>query len=103
MVATNDEMRATEVLTEHRVQQRLTRTRVTHLDRIACLHDRSRHEIVTHERIDGGNAHVGWDVARLERAEHLMNQHTVADLDRDLCQMLVAAMHGIAGLKRRDP
>ena len=46
--------------------------------------------------------HLGGNVARFELAQHLVDEDAVRHLSRDLGEMLVAAMHGVARLEGRD-
>ncbi len=101
MIAPDDQVRAAEVLAQQRVQQRLARARVAHLDGIARLHDRAVHEIVLDERIDRPDPGRRRDIARFQRPQHLVNQYAIADLDGDLGQVLVAAVHRVARLESR--
>ncbi len=102
VVAADDQVRAAVVLAEQRVQQGLARPRVAHVQRIAGLDDGRRHEVVLGQRRDRAGAHVGRDVTGLERAQQRVHQHAVADLDRDLGQVLVRAVHRVARLERGD-
>src|SRR5512145_1874268 len=68
MVASDDEVRAAVVLSEERVQQRLARPGVAHVERIARLHYSAGTEVFFYQHGDGARAHLGRDVAGLERA-----------------------------------
>ena len=102
MVAADDQVRAAVVLAEHRVQQRLARARVAHVERVARLHDGLLHEVVLGERGDGLRAHGRRDVAGLQRAEQRVHEQPVADLDRRLGEVLVRPVHRVARLERGD-
>src|SRR6185437_12048413 len=98
MIASNDQMRAAEILTNERMKERLARSGIAHLDRIAGLNNRSRSEIIVDHRLDRTGANLGRNVAGFKLPEHLMNENPVGDFHRDFDQVLVAAMHGIASL-----
>ncbi len=100
MVAPHDEVRATVVLPEDRVQQRLARPGVAHLHRVATLHDAVFAEVLVHQRVDRAHAHLGRDVARFQLADKLVNVHAVADLDRHPGKVSVRVVHRIAELER---
>ena len=102
MVATDDKMRAAEILANEGMQQRLARTGIAHLDGIARLNHRSRPEIIVDHRLDRARSHLGRDVAFLQLAEHLMDEDAVHDLHRDFHQILVTAVHRISGLEGGD-
>ena len=102
VVAPDDLVRAAVVLPEQRVQQRLARAGVAHVERIARLHHGARPEVLLDQHGDGARAHLGRDVARLEVAEQRVHQHAVAGLDRHLGEVLVRAVHGIARLEGGD-
>src|SRR5262249_61394738 len=53
------------------MKQRLAWTGIAHLDRIACLDDRSGAEIIVDHRLDCSGTNVGWNVACLQFAKHL--------------------------------
>ena len=63
MVATDDQVRATEILPDKRMKQRFSRTRIAHLDRITGLHNRPRPEVIINHRLYGLGANLGRDVA----------------------------------------
>ena len=84
------------------MQQRLARSRVSHFNRIAGLDRGSRCEVIGDQGFDRLDTDVGRDIAWLKRAQDLMNQQAVANLDGDLRQMLVAAMHRVARLEGGD-
>ncbi|MNC96690.1 hypothetical protein D3C83_141310 [compost metagenome] len=69
MVTPDDEMRAAVVLAEQRVQQRLARAGVAHVERIACLQHGAGAEIALDQQRDRLGAHVGGDVTGLQVAE----------------------------------
>src|SRR6516162_7689888 len=100
MVAPDDEMRAAEVLANERMQQRFARAAIAHFDRVTGLDHRSLPEIIVDHCLDRPSADIGRNVAGFEFAEHLMDEHTVRNLDCDLDEVFVAAVHRIAGLKR---
>ena len=77
MVAPDDQVRATKVLANEGMKQRLARTRIAHLDGIACLNDCSGAEIIVDHRLDRSGANVGWNVPRFQLPEHLMDENTV--------------------------
>ena len=101
VIAADELLRAAVILSEKRVQERFPGTRVTHVERVAGVDDGILDKIVLDERIDGTGTHARGDVSGLEPAEQRVNEHAVAHLDADLGEILVGAMHGIAGLKRR--
>jgi hypothetical protein len=82
------------------VQQRLARAGVAHVERVAGLHHRAGAEVLLDQHRDHLGAHLGGNVARLERAEERVHQHAVAHLDRHLCEVLVRTVHRVAGLER---
>src|ERR1700680_951005 len=53
MVAPDDQMRAAEILTNERMDQRLARPSVAHFDRIASLDGDVGLEVVVDHRLDG--------------------------------------------------
>src|SRR5262249_10954760 len=69
-IASDDQMRATEILANERMQQRLARTGIAHLDRIAGLNDRSGTEIIVDHRLDRAGTDLGGNIAGFEFAEH---------------------------------
>ena len=77
MIASDNKMRTAEVLTNERMKQRLARTGIAHLDRIAGLNDRSGAKIIVDHRLDGPGANLGRYVAGLQFPEHLMNENAV--------------------------
>ena len=102
MVAPHHQVRAPEVLAEEGVQQRLPGAGVAHLDGVAGLDHPSFREVVGDQPVDGADPDIGRDVALLERAQDLVNEHPVAHLDGDLGEKLVTAVHGVAGLEGGD-
>src|SRR3954452_21865847 len=88
VVAPDDEVRATKILANEGMKQRLARTRVAHLDAVARLNDCPRAEIVVDHRTDRPGANFGGNVARFQLSQHLMDENTVQDIDGDLGQML---------------
>src|SRR5262245_32158062 len=103
VVASDNEMRATKVLANEGVKQRLARTRIAHLDRIARLHDRPAAEIILDHCANRPGADIGRNVAWLQFSEHLMDENAVRYLQRDFYQVFVTAVHGIASLEGDDP
>ena len=101
VVAADDQVRAAVVLAEQGVQQRLARTGIAHVERVAGLDDGILDEVLLDQGADGLGAHVGRDVAGLELAEQRVDQHAVAGLDGDLGEILVRAVHRVTGLERR--
>jgi hypothetical protein len=101
VVAAHDQVAAAEVLAEHRVEQGLPRTPVAHLEGHAGLDAGVLDEIVADERVHRAHPDLGGDVARLELAQDLLDEHAVADLHGDLGEVLVGTVHRIAELERR--
>src|SRR5438067_599783 len=66
VVAPDDQMRAAEILADQRMDQRLTRSSVTHFDRIASLDGDVGLEIVVDHRLDGARPDLGGNIAGLE-------------------------------------
>src|SRR6516162_8977952 len=64
VVAAYDKVRTAEVLANKRMQQRLPRTRITHLDRITGLDHRSGPKIIVDHGLNCPGANVGRNVAR---------------------------------------
>src|SRR5262249_35600483 len=95
-------MRAPEVLANEGMKQCLTRAGIAHLDRIACLNDSSRTEIIVDHRLDRSRANLGRNVARFQLPQHLMDESAVRYLDRDFHQMLMASVHRISRLESSD-
>src|SRR5579862_9028102 len=81
------------------MKQRLARTRVAHLDGVARLDHRFRTEIMVDHDLHRSRAYLRGDISGLELAEYLMDEDPIEHLERDLDEMLVAAVHGIARLK----
>ena len=77
VVAPDDQVRAAKILANEGMKQRLARTRIAHLDRIARLNDRSGAEIIVDHRLDRSGANLGWNVAGLQLPKHLMDENTV--------------------------
>ena len=102
MVPADDQVGAAEVLAEDRVEQSFPGTGVAHIQRITGLDDGVLHEIVLGEDIDGLGAHFRGDVAGFQFAQELVDQDAVADLDGDLGQVLVGAVHGVPELQSGD-
>ena len=102
VVAADDQVRAAVVLAEQRVQQRLARTGIAHVERIAGLDHGVLDEIFFDQHADGFGTYIGGDVAGLEFAEERMDEYAVAGFDRDLGEVLVRAVHRVARLERRD-
>src|SRR5215831_782133 len=63
MVAPNDKVRATEILADERMEQRLSRTCITHFDGIARLDDGPRAEVIIDHRLDRPGANISWNIA----------------------------------------
>ena len=84
------------------MDERLARAGVAHLDRVAGLDGDVRLEVVVDHGLDGARSDLGGNVARLELAEHLVDEDAIRHLRRDLGEMLVAAMHGVARLEGGD-
>ena len=103
MIAADHQVGTAEVLPEQGVQQGLARTGIAHLDGIAGLDDGIGREVVLHQGIDRLGPNLGRDIAGLELAQDLVDQQAVANLDGDLGQILVAAVHGVPGLEGRHP
>ena len=101
VIAPDDEVRATEILAQDSVQQRLARTRVAHFYRIAGLDDGAVYEIVLDELVYRPDPDFRRNIARLQRADHLVNENAVTNLDGDFGQLLFTAVHRIARLERR--
>jgi hypothetical protein len=78
VIAADDLPGAAIVLAEDRVQQRLARPRVAHVEGVARLDHRAAHEVLVDQRGDRARAHVGRNVAGLEVAEQRMDEHAVA-------------------------
>ena len=91
-------MAAAEVLAKYGVQKRLPRPSVTHLQRDARLNAGVRNEVVLDERFHGPDANLRRDVSGLQLAQNLLDENTVADLDGQLSQVFVGAMHRITEL-----
>ncbi len=81
------------------MEQGLPGSGIAHIERIAALDNRVRDEVVIHEGLDGPDADIRWDVAGLELAQELVDVEPVADLDRDLGKVFMAAVHRVAELK----
>ena len=66
------------------------------------MQDGVRDEVALDEGVDGARTHRGGHVARLQVAQERVDEHPVTGLDRDLGEVLVRPVHGIAGLERGD-
>ena len=102
MVTADDQVRASEVLADDGVQQGFARARVAHLDRVSGLDHRVGAKVVVDHGGDGARPDLGRDIALLKLAEHLMDEDAVRHLYRDLDEVLVAPVHGIARLESGD-
>ena len=103
MVAPNDQMGAAEILSDQGMQERFARAGIAHFYRVAGLNYCAWQKIVLDKFADCLDANIGWNVTGFERAKHLMDEQAIANLDGDLGQVLMASVHGIAGLKCCDP
>ena len=65
VIAPDHQVRTPEILAEQRVQQRLARPGIAHLDGIARLDHRAGPEIALGQRVDRRDPDFGRDVARL--------------------------------------
>ena len=102
MIPPHDQVCTPEVLAEQGVQEGLPGAGVAHLYGVSGLDRGAGYEIVFDQDVDGVDPDLRRDVARLEGAQDLMDEQAVADLDGDLGQILVRAVHGIAGLEGGD-
>ncbi len=102
MIASDDEVAAAVVLPEHRVQERLARPGVAHVERITGLDDAALREVVFDQHRDRLRAHFRRHVAPLEPSQRRVDEDAVADLERDLGEILVRAVHGISRLEGGD-
>ena len=84
------------------MEECFARSGIAHLDGVTGLNHPSFREVVGDQPVDRANPNVGRNVAFLERTEHLVDEHPVANLDGDLGEKLVAAVHGVAGLEGGD-
>src|SRR3990167_600676 len=95
MIAPYNEMAAAIVLTKHGVKQRLSRTRVTHLHRIAGLDTAIFNKIVLYQRVHRPYPHLGWNIPGFKLSHQLVDQYPVAYLYGDLREVLMRAVHRI--------
>ena len=102
VVPADDQVGAAEVLAEHRVEQGFPGTGVAHIQGITGLDAGVLDEIILGEDVDGLGAHFRGDVAGFQFAQELVDQDAVADLDGDLGQVLVGAVHGVPELQGGD-
>src|SRR5690242_19500686 len=63
MVAPDDQMRTAEVLPNKSMKQRLARTGVAHLNRIARLNDGAASEVIVDHRLNCAGTNVGRNIA----------------------------------------
>src|SRR5918992_584202 len=66
VVAPDNEMRAAVILAEERVQQRLARPGIAHVEGIACLQHGAGSEVLLDQHRNSSRTHLGWDIPRLE-------------------------------------
>src|SRR4030042_1872203 len=98
MVAPDNHVRATEVLTEEAMKQTFTRPGIAHIQRVAA-HDHSLFiEVILEKCVDALHANIGRDITRFEFPHQLVNVQAIANLDRYLRQILMRAVHGITKL-----
>ncbi len=102
VVTADDQVRAAVVLAEQGVQQRLAGAGVTHVQRVAGLHHGVLHEVVLDQGADRFLAHFRRNITGLQVAQQRVHHHAVADFDGDLGQVLVGAVHRVAGLEGGD-
>ena len=96
------EMSTSEVLTKDRMQQGFSWTRVAHFNWASRLKDRLRGKILLDQDVDSFDSNSRWYIARLQVAENLVDQQSIANFDGDFSQVFMAAVHGISCLKSGD-
>ena len=101
VISTHDKMGTATVLTEHRVQHSLTGSGIQHIETVSCHHDCIWGKIDLDHLAYGGIADVRGNIAWLEFAQQHVDQHAVCIqlLHRHAAQLLVRAVHGVAGLE----
>src|SRR6185312_1561719 len=77
VVASDDQVRAAEILADKSMKQCLARPGVTHFNRIARLNYRFLTEIIVDHRLNSARTHLGRYIARLQLSKHLMDENTV--------------------------
>ena len=99
MITTDDEMRASVVAPDDRVEHRLLGPRVPHPRRVRRKQRALSGKVLVEQLAIARHAHICGDVIALRLTDERVQQQPVDDLERDLLQILVGAMHRIAGLK----
>ena len=100
MVAADDEMRGAMIAADDGVPDGLTRPTHAHRQGQQAEHGLLLFIIVVHQRLVGAHAGKVVDITRLGHANHGMDQQTTAHfLGGALGQLLVDAVHGVAGLE----
>src|SRR5690625_326495 len=101
MIAADDEVRRPHILAEDRVQHRLARAGVEHVETIAGDHYCIGWEVVLHHGANASIAHWRWDVAFFELTEQHVNNDAIRPeaLLRHAAELLMRSVHGVASLE----
>ena len=99
MVTADDEVGAAEILPEDGMQQGFPGTGIAHIQGIAGLDRGILDKIMFGQGVNGIHPHFGRNVAGFQFAQKLVDQDTVTDLDGDLGQIFMGAVHGVPELQ----
>ena len=101
MIAANDEMCRTHVLTEIGMQDRLTRAGIEHVEAVTGDHRAVRREVQFDHLANRRITHRRRDITRLELAEQHVNHQAVTaqTIHGHVTEFLVRQMHRVAGLE----
>ena len=102
MVAADDEMRDAVILAHESVEKRLARPGVAHGGREGGEQRAVLRIVALEQRLVGAEADRGGHVIALGLADERMDDDAVGELERELGQVLVGAVDGIARLEARD-
>src|SRR3990170_8953508 len=92
-------MTAAVVLPEERMEKRLSRSRVSHIKRIAANDNSVLNKIFFSQYINSLLPYIRGDIAGFQLAEKHVDKYAVACLYRYLCKILMRAVHRVPRLE----
>jgi len=99
MVAADDHAGAAVVLAEGGVQQTLSGTGISHVERVSALNHLVFHKIPFYQGINTFNADFRRNISGLEVAHQRMNINTVANFHGYFAKVFMGAVHGVSKLQ----
>ena len=99
VVSPDDEVRAAVVAPHDRVEDGFLRPRVTHPGRVRRQQDAVRRVVPVEQLLVAAHAHRSRDVVAFGLTDQRVQKQSVDDLESDLLQILMRAVHGVARLE----